>query len=70
MAQTNVPDAEALKQAVKEALVEALQEKRELFHDIFVEVLEEVGLVEAIREGRQSKSATREEVFSVTKDKT
>ena len=65
MGQTNTPKDDALKQAVKEAIIETLQERRELIHEIFAEVLEESALVEAIRQGQKSKTATRKEVFTV-----
>jgi hypothetical protein len=62
-------DKDALKQAMKEALVETLQEQRGLFHEVFAEVLEDFALAEAVREGRQTKSATRDEVFRVLQGK-
>lgn len=64
MAGTDVSQA-ALKQALKEALAETLQEQRELLHEVFAEVLEDFALAEAIREGQETKSATREEVFGI-----
>jgi hypothetical protein len=54
-----------LKQTLKEALVETLQEQRGLLHEVFAEVLEDFALAGAVREGQQSNSATREEVFRV-----
>jgi hypothetical protein len=62
MARTNPSETE-LKRALKEALVETLQEQRELLHEVFAEVLEDFALAEAIREGQQTKPATRAEVF-------
>ncbi len=59
----------ALKRALKEALVETLHEQRELLHDVFAEVLEDFALAEAIREGQNSKSATRAEVFHLLQGK-
>jgi hypothetical protein len=53
----------AIRQAVKEALAETLHEQRELLHDVFTEVLEDFALSEAIREGKKTKLATRDEVF-------
>lgn len=61
-------DKATLKLALKEALAETLQEQRALFHEVFAEVLEDFALVEAIREGQQTKSATREEVFRLLPD--
>jgi hypothetical protein len=59
---------QAMKEALKEALAETLQEHRELLHDVFVDALEDVALAEAIREGRQTKPASRREVFRILKD--
>jgi hypothetical protein len=61
MARTN-PSEAVLKQALKEALVETLQEQRELLHEVFAEVLEDFALAKAVREGQQTKRATRAEV--------
>ncbi len=64
MARTGL-DNEALKEALKEALVETLHEQRGLLHEVFTEVLEDIALAEAIREGNQTDKVEREEVFSV-----
>ena len=69
MAATDL-DGAALKRTLKEALVETLQEQRALFHEVFTEVLEDFALAEAIRDGQQTKSATREEVFRALRGKT
>jgi hypothetical protein len=57
-----------LKQAIKEALAETLQEQRDLFHDIFAEVLENVALGDAIREGQQTDIVNREEIDRISKE--
>lgn len=62
MATTDL-DSAALKQALKEVLVETLQEHRGMFHEVFAEVLEDFALTEAIREGRQTDTVSREKVF-------
>jgi hypothetical protein len=68
MPQAN-PDQAALKQVLKEALRETLQEQRDLLHEVFTEVLEEFALAEAIRQGQETKIASREEVFRVLRGK-
>lgn len=68
MAQVHL-DERALKQALKEALTETLREQREWLHEVFAEVLEDFALAEAIREGQQTKPATREEVFRILRGK-
>jgi hypothetical protein len=59
----------ALKQALKEALAETLQEQRALLHEVFAEVLEDFALTEAIRDGRKSALASREEVLRTLRGK-
>ena len=56
---------DAFKQVLKEALAETLHEQRDLLHEIFAEVLEDMALGEAIREGRQTERIGRDEVFKV-----
>jgi len=63
------PDKDALKQALKEALTETLHEQRELLHEIFAEVVEDVGLTEAVREGQQTSFAERKEVFDILEER-
>jgi len=58
-----------LKRALKAALGEAIQEQRELLREVFAEVLEDFALAEAIREGQQTKPATRAEVARVLQGK-
>lgn len=53
----------ALKQALKEALAEALSEQRELLHEVFAEVLEDMGLAQAIQAGRKTPLVERDEVL-------
>lgn len=56
---------DALKQVLKEALVETFQEQRDMFRDVFAEALEDFALAEAIREGRKTRKASREDVFRI-----
>jgi len=65
---TEIPmTQELLKQAVKDAVAESLREHRDLLHDVFTEVLEDIALAEAIREGRQTGFVDREEVIRLCK---
>jgi hypothetical protein len=45
---------EKTKELLTEVLVEMIQEKREVFYEIFREALEDVGLANAIAEGRKN----------------
>lgn len=55
--------APILKQTLKEALAETLREQRDLLEEVFTQVVEDVALSRAIREGRKTKLASRQEVF-------
>ncbi len=54
-----------LKQAFKDALLEIIEEKRSIFQDIIVEALEDIALSHAIDEGKDSGTASRQEIFNI-----
>lgn len=58
-------DKEALKSLLKEALAELLTEQRGVISDIVAEALEDVGLVAAIDEGRESDLVGRDVVLNI-----
>ncbi|MCC6298468.1 MAG: hypothetical protein IT314_04165 [Anaerolineales bacterium] len=51
------------KDLIKQALLELFQERRDLFHDLFEELIEDVGLSNAMREGEDSKVVDEKEVM-------
>jgi len=59
------PEQNQLKQVLKEALSEALREERDFFHDLVTEVLEDIALSAAIREGQESEFVSRDDVMAV-----
>ncbi|HRQ42618.1 MAG TPA: hypothetical protein PLD25_32290 [Chloroflexota bacterium] len=50
------------KELLREVLLELLQEKRSEFYDLVLEAMEEVGLANALREGRQNDFVSEEEI--------
>jgi hypothetical protein len=54
-----------IKELFKRAIFEVLQEQKEWFYDLFAEVIEDLALARAIREGETEETVDREEVFSV-----
>jgi len=52
-----------MKDLIKQALLELFQERRDLFHDLFEELLEDVGLANAMREGENSGVVNEQEVM-------
>ena len=56
---------EKTKELLTEVVVELLQKKRDVFYDIVLEALEEVGLANAIAEGRNGDFVAEDEIFSI-----
>jgi hypothetical protein len=54
-----------LKALLKQALTELFEEKSELLHEAIAEVIEEIGLAEAIKEGQASPTVDKARVFEV-----
>ena len=56
---------EKTKELLTEVLVKMINEKQEVFREILLEAFEEVGLANAIAEGRRSDFVSEEEVMKV-----
>jgi vacuolar-type H+-ATPase subunit D/Vma8 len=56
-------DEGRIKELMKQAMLELLKEKRDLIYDVFAEVIEDLALTNAIKEGESTESVKREEVF-------
>lgn len=53
------------KELLREVLLELLQEKRSEFYDLVLEAMEEVGLANAICEGRQNDFVSEEDIRAI-----
>ncbi len=60
-----IDDKNQLKEVFKQAFAELLQERRDLLYDVFTEVLEDIALANAIREGEKTEIVSREQVFEL-----
>ena len=58
-------DESRLKQILKEALIEALEEKKDVFHELIAEAIEDIGLINAIREGQSTETINKQEIFDI-----
>lgn len=56
---------EKTKTLLTEVIVELAKTKREFFYEIMLEAMEEVGLANAITEGRKNKFVSEDEIFSI-----
>jgi len=63
--QQMVADKNQLKEMFKQAFTELLQEQRDLLYDVFAEVLEDIAMVNAIKEGEATALVPRKEVFEI-----
>ena len=58
-------DKNQLKKVFKQAFAELLQERRDLLCDVFTEVLEDIALANAIKEGEETEVVSREQVTKI-----
>ena len=56
---------EKTKLILKEVFSELLEEKRDLFTAIMLDAIEEIGLANAIREGRQDEFVSEDQVLAI-----
>ena len=63
--QQMIADKNQLKEVFKQAFTEILQEQRDLLYDVFAEVLEDIAMVNAIKEGEATALVSRKEVFEI-----
>jgi hypothetical protein len=53
------------KELLKQVMIELVKEKRDLFFEIVVEAMEEIGLANAIREGRRDEYVSEEQITAI-----
>ncbi|MGI8503346.1 MAG: hypothetical protein ACR2LR_19760 [Hassallia sp.] len=58
-----------LKELLKAAIVEVLQEQKEIFSDLLAEIIEDIALEKAIKEGEKTEIVSREAIFKIWKNK-
>jgi len=56
---------EKTKELLTEVLIDLMQTKRSLLNEIILDALEEVGLANAINEGRKDDFVSEDEIFSI-----
>lgn len=58
-------DETKLKELMKTAILELLQEHKEVFYDLLAEVIEEIALENAIKEGENTEPVSRDAIFKL-----
>jgi len=54
-----------IKELVRETFIEMIREDREGFYELVLEALEEVGLANAIKEGRKNKFVSEDRILKI-----
>ncbi len=54
-----------VKELLREIVIELIRENREGFYELILEAIEEIGLANAIREGRKNKFVSEEKIFKL-----
>ena len=60
-----IDDKNQLKEVFKQAFTELLQERKDLVYDVFTEVLEDIALANAIKEGEETETISKKQVFKI-----
>lgn len=58
-------DETQIKELFKQAFVELLQERKDLLYELVAEIVEDLALLRATKEGEDTATVNREEVFRV-----
>lgn len=60
---------EKTKELLTEVIIEMMKQKKEIFYEIILEALEEVGLANAIIEGRKDEFVSEDRISRILEDK-
>ncbi len=58
-----------LKELLKTVIVEVLQEQKEVLYDLLAEIMEDIALERAIKEGENTETVSREAIFKILDSK-
>jgi len=58
-------DETKIKELVKTAIFELMQEKKEIFSELFAEIIEDIGMENAIKEGEDTEIVSYEEILKI-----
>jgi len=60
-----VIDESKLKALMKEALVEVLEDRKEVIYEVLSEVIEDIALAQAIKEGETTEPVGKQEILDI-----
>jgi Asp-tRNA(Asn)/Glu-tRNA(Gln) amidotransferase C subunit len=64
MTETRI-DSEQFKQVLKATIVELFHENKEEFYQLLSEIIEDIAMTRAIKEGEDTESVSRESIFKI-----
>ena len=60
-----IVDEDKMKELLKKSLTEMMKDKRSIFHKIVTESIEDIGMANAIKEGRKNKFVEESTIFEI-----
>lgn len=56
---------EKIRNIVKQGIIEVFNEKKEILYNVFYDVLEDISLCNAIKEGEKTRKVSRKKIFKI-----
>ena len=61
-------DENRLKEVIKQALLEILEDRKGVIYEVLSEVIEDIALARAIKEGETTGSVSKREILDILRD--
>ena len=58
-------EEQGVKELLKQAILELLEERQGLFRELLTEAIEDLGLINAIKEGEATSDVSKSEILSI-----
>jgi hypothetical protein len=58
-------DEQDIKDLLKQTILELLEERQDLFRELFTEAIEDLGLINAIKEGEATPNVSKSEILGI-----
>ena len=62
-----IVDENKMRALLKDTLIEMMKDRRDIFHKIVIEAIEDVGLANAIKAGRENKFVNESRIANILK---
>ena len=58
-------EEQGVRELLKQAILELLEERQDLFRELLTEAIEDLGLINAIKEGEATSDVSKSEILSI-----